>query len=402
MIIDKFISDVIKYIRANESGLYIGSVYENLSRRRFDLSKRDILIKVYEAYKKNINYRGKHTEKEKLALGVLLVGFQQTGILNGEHRRAIVTSMFNNIKIFDKEYFNKIKYFNTVKVGQHYDGSIYQLDNTEYSPGDCINYGIGEYSNIGILDAVMCGVFFDSFKLPVVARRADNQVYMSITPNEIETMRDSIAAAHGKVLNYGLGLGYWAYEVASKSNVESVTIVELNQDIINLFNTYIAPQFEPEVLSKINIIQGDAVEYHRNLADGVYDYCFIDTWFNAYEGMDMYLNFKEQEQKFKNMQVSYWIEEDFLSMLNYLMLLAFIDVSMNNVELSDIAKNKLLLLNSRLFEDSYFSMLFLRSKLFEMITKYMHKSVNSSTFNKISKQLFNLRNTNKILLEILK
>ena len=401
MIIDKFISDVIKYIRANESGLYIGSVYENLSRRRFDLSKRDILIKVYEAYKKNINYRGKHTEKEKLALGVLLVGFQQTGILNGEHRIAIVTSMFNNIKIFDKEYFNKIKYFNTVKVGQHYDGSIYQLDNTEYSPGDCINYGIGEYSNIGILDAVMCGVFFDSFKLPVLARE-DNQVYMSITPNEIETMRDSIAAAHGKVLNYGLGLGYWAYEVASKSNVESVTIVELNQDIINLFNTYIAPQFEPEVLSKINIIQGDAVEYHRNLADGVYDYCFIDTWFNAYEGMDMYLNFKEQEQKFKNMQVSYWIEEDFLSMLNYLMLLAFIDVSMNNVELSDIAKNKLLLLNSRLFEDSYFSMLFLRSKLFEMITKYMHKSVNSSTFNKISKQLFNLRTTNKILLEILK
>ena len=402
MNIDKFISDVTKYIWANESGLYIGSVYENLSRRRFDLSKSDILIKVYEAYRKNINYRGKHTEKEKLALGVLLVGFQQTGILNGEHRRDIVTSMFNNIKIFDKEYFNKIKYFNTVKVGQHYDGSIYQLDNTEYSPGDCINYGIGEYSNIGILDAVMCGVFFDSFKLPVVARRADDQVYMSITPNEIETMRDSIAAAHGKVLNYGLGLGYWAYEVASKHNVESVTIVEINQDIINLFNTYITPQFEPEVLSKINIIQGDAIEYHRNLADGVYDYCFIDTWFDAYEGMDMYLNFKEQEHKFKNMQVSYWVEEDFLSMLNYLMLLAFIDASMNNVELSDIAKNKLLLLNSRLFEDSYFSMLFLRSKLFEMINKYMHKNVNNDTFNKMSKQLFSLRNTNKILLEILK
>lgn len=247
----------------------------------------------------------------------------------------------------------------------------------------------------------MCGVFFDSFKLPVVAR-ADNQVYMSITPNEIETMRDSIAVAHGKVLNYGLGLGYWAYEVASKYNVESVTIVEINQDIINLFNTYIALQFEPEVLSKINIIQGDAIEYHRNLADGVYDYCFIDTWFDAYEGMDMYLNFKEQEHKFKNMRVSYWIEEDFLSMLNYLMLLAFIDASMNNVELSDIAKNKLLLLNSRLFEDSYFSMLFLRSKLFEMISKYMYKNVNNDTFNKMSKQLFSLRNTNKILLEILK
>ena len=225
---------------------------------------------------------------------------------------------------------------------------------------------------------------------------------MSITPNEIETMRDSIAATHGKVLNYGLGLGYWAYEVASKSNVESVTIVELNQDIIDLFNTYIAPQFEHEVLSKINIIQGDAIAYHRNLADGVYDYCFIDTWFNAYEGMDMYLNFKEQEHKFKSMQVSYWIEEDFLSMLNYLMLLAFIDASINNVELDDIAKNKLLLLNSKLFEGSYFSMLFLRSKLFEMITKYMHKSVNNSTFNKISKQLFNLRTTNKRLLEILK
>ena len=89
-------------------------------------------------------------------------------------------------------------------------------------------------------------------------------------------------------------------------------------------------------------------------------------------------------------------------MLNYLILVAFIDTSINNVELSDIAKNKLLLLNSKLLERSYFSMLFLRSKLFEMINKYMLKSVNSSTFNKISKRLFSLRNTSKILLEILK
>ena len=58
---------------------------------------------------------------------------------------------------------------------------------------------------------------------------------MLITPNEIETMKKSISEATGNVLTYGLGLGYYAYMVSMKENVESVTIVEKDKEIIDLF-----------------------------------------------------------------------------------------------------------------------------------------------------------------------
>ena len=73
---------------------------------------------------------------------------------------------------------------------------------------------------------------------------------MSISPNEVFTMDQPIKKAKGKVLTLGCGMGYFAYMVSLKEDVESITIVELEQSVINLFEIYLLPQFENK--DKIN------------------------------------------------------------------------------------------------------------------------------------------------------
>ena len=52
---------------------------------------------------------------------------------------------------------------------------------------------------------------------------------MLVTPNEVETMKEAIEKAHGKVATYGLGLGYFPYMTSMMDSVESVTVVELDE-----------------------------------------------------------------------------------------------------------------------------------------------------------------------------
>lgn len=55
-----------------------------------------------------------------------------------------------------------------------------------------------------------------------------------------------------------------------------MTIIEKETEIIDLFNSYILPQFAHK--DKITVIQADAFEYMSTLDDGQFDYCFADIW----------------------------------------------------------------------------------------------------------------------------
>ena len=137
---------------------------------------------------------------------------------------------------------------------------------------------------------------------------------MTITPNEIETMKEAVDGAIGNVLAFGLGLGYYAYMVSEKENVENVTVVEINEDVIKLFNKYILPQFKHA--EKIKIIKADAFEYAKNyITPGKFDYVFTDLWHDVSDGMDMYLKMKTFEKQSPKTVFSYWIEKSILCYL---------------------------------------------------------------------------------------
>ena len=155
------------------------------------------------------------------------------------------------------------------------------------------------------------GVFDEEFTYPCIFE--DDMCWMSITPNETITMEEDVDKATGDVLTIGLGLGYYAYMVHLKDDVTSVTIVERQPEVIEIFEKYILPQFEhPE---KIKVVNSDAFEYLEQLEDGKFQYCFCDIWQNPSDGLEDYLHTKKIGNRFTETTFAYWIEESFLGSL---------------------------------------------------------------------------------------
>lgn len=150
------------------------------------------------------------------------------------------------------------------------------------------------------------GFFEKEFSYPAVLESGTE--WMLITPNEINTMRAPISGAHGKVLTYGLGLGYFTYMVSEKESVSSVTIVERDKNAISLFRDIILPQMPRK--DKINIICDDAFYFaETRLADSDFDFVFADIWHDPSDGVPAYKRLKATEKYLPSADFSYWIEK---------------------------------------------------------------------------------------------
>lgn len=201
------------------------------------------------------------------------------------------------------------------------------------------------------------GFFRERFAYPAVEQ--DGREWMAVKPSEIETMRAPIEEATGRVVTFGLGLGYFAYMVSEKPDVTSLDIVERSEEAIALFERHILPQFPNK--EKIRIIRSDAFWFlnenmwqdarqeasgqckrsteegqclerqnreGRNTQRGTetanqekmrgrYDYAFIDLWHDTADGLEMYLKAKRIENKLHTAglqtKFAYWVEKSLLS-----------------------------------------------------------------------------------------
>lgn len=152
-----------------------------------------------------------------------------------------------------------------------------------------------------------CIGFFDrAYPFPAVLE--NGREWMTLMPNETNTTKPAIDVSKGKVLTYGLGLGYYAYMASIKPEVESVTVVERSRDVIELFEKYILPQFpDPD---KVNIIESDAFEFAENkMRSGGFDTVFVDIWHDPSDGCDLYLKMKKYEHLLPNATFVYWVED---------------------------------------------------------------------------------------------
>jgi len=158
------------------------------------------------------------------------------------------------------------------------------------------------------------GYFSKEFRFPAVLENGIE--WMTVTPNEIETMKEPIAHSRGKVLTLGLGLGYFAFHAARKDRVESVTVIERDPRVIELFQTHLLPQFVHR--EKIRVIRDDAFAYFERLSPNDFDTVFADLWHDQGDGLSMYLRLRriERERGLKN--VDYWIEPTLLETLRHM------------------------------------------------------------------------------------
>lgn len=156
------------------------------------------------------------------------------------------------------------------------------------------------------------GYFDEPFRYPSVTENGVE--WMTVTPNEVETMREPIARAHGDVLTYGLGLGYFAFHASQKETVGSVTVVERDEALVGLFSDRILPQF-PQA-KKIRIVCADAFAFTEQIMQPKqFDFAFVDLWHDQSDGLPLYLRMKRLEARFPETEFSYWIEPTLLSSL---------------------------------------------------------------------------------------
>ena len=149
------------------------------------------------------------------------------------------------------------------------------------------------------------GFFEQPFAYPALFE--NGRLWMSVTPNEIHTMADPIARASGRVLAFGLGLGYFPFMVAQKPDVVSVTVVEQNPNVIDLFESCMLPQFLHG--DKLHIVCGDAFAFAvAHYPQHAFDFMFTDLWHDVSDGLPMYQRMRALSALAPDAVHTYWIE----------------------------------------------------------------------------------------------
>jgi len=225
-----------------------------------------------------------------------------------DERRLIREYITPSVRILNAEKYRANPYYNTIKIPEVTRGK-WELKKENYPPyRGVICHDMILKDNFSEIPPL--GFFTEKFEFPAVLE--DGNEWMTLTPVDLDTCEDAINRAHGKVVTFGLGLGYYAFMVSEKTEVESVTVVEKSRDVIELFKTYILPQFDhPE---KVKIVNEDAFLYaEHTMPKEKFDIAFVDTWRDASDGAPMYERMKQLEIYSPDTEFMYWIENFLIS-----------------------------------------------------------------------------------------
>lgn len=280
-LVKKELKDFQEIINAKENNIYVAELVNELMTTETkyfdnDINMKTTLIDLISQYDEDYSL---------LKESINLTKLNYDEYINNPYTK--------NIKL------NNIKYKN------------YMIKNDKYLPYELfISNDIEITNTTSFKEITNLGYFTKEF--PYISLYKDNTIWMLITPNEINTMKESINEVNGTVITFGLGLGYFQYMISLKENVKKIYVIEKDKEIINLFKKYILPQFKYK--DKIEIIEMDAnkfisEEYSKYNAN----YYFIDLYHNPIDGLKFFINFKKLEKNIPNTKVLYWLNKSLLS-----------------------------------------------------------------------------------------
>ena len=227
-----------------------------------------------------------------------------------EDRRIYRDYLCRSVRILDAEKYRNDPYYKTVKISDIKDGA-WEFKNEKYPAFRgviCDDMIVDE----DLFEVAPLGFFTEDFEFPAVLENGNE--WMTLTPVDLDTCQEAIKLAEGKVVTFGLGLGYYAFMCAQKPEVSSVTVIEKSPDVIRLFKEHLLPQFPNG--EKIRVIECDAFEYAEHLMPKEeYDLAFVDTWRDASDGAPMLKKMRCLEHLSPSTKFTYWIEEFLKSQL---------------------------------------------------------------------------------------
>lgn len=276
-------------------------IYHLFEVKEINIALADMLMYYFQTFKPMDKAKD---EKEYLQK---MLDVCEVDTNNPENIEIINKQIKPAMKCLDEKMVTEDPYYQNVKLPDiEYQG--YALTHEVYYP-----YQGFSYDEISVLpedfrEVQKIGYFKSRVNYPILTYQ--KKAWMSVSPNEMLTFAEPFKKAHGRTITFGLGMGYFVYIAAKKKEVESVTVVEKDSHIIQLFKQYLLPQFDhPE---KVIIIQEDAYSFIKKNHD--YDYAYADLWHNPIDGLPFYLAFKKSEKNFPHCEFDYWLEPSLLAL----------------------------------------------------------------------------------------
>lgn len=227
-----------------------------------------------------------------------------------DDRRMIREYITPSVRRLDAKRYEENPYYKNIRIPETGDGK-WEFKYESYKPYRGVIAGDMMLLD-GYRELAPLGYFEREFRFPAVLE--DSNEWMTLTPVDLDTCEEAIAEAHGRVVTFGLGLGYYAYMVSEKEDVESITVVERSPEVIDLFKKHILPQFS--YANKVKIVNADAFEYAESVMPSEdFDLAFVDTWRDASDGAPMYRRMKALEHLSPDTKFLYWIENFLISRL---------------------------------------------------------------------------------------
>ncbi|MGL5540380.1 MAG: hypothetical protein ACRDBX_01965 [Erysipelotrichaceae bacterium] len=148
----------------------------------------------------------------------------------------------------------------------------------------------------------------------------DGEVWMIDVPSEANTIDPYAAKAHGDVVTFGLGIGYFIYMAMQNPSVTSITVVERSPEVIKMFQEHLLPQFPTHI--PLYFEQGDAFDYFNDAYLSRFDYAFVDIWRSNEDGFERIEALLEQHlPAFED--VDFWIESSCMELVSGMIFIYF-------------------------------------------------------------------------------
>lgn len=163
---------------------------------------------------------------------------------------------------------------------------------------------LGEFTINYSNDEMFDGYLYDEKEKveegPIELYQGDN-LWMRISPHEIQGCFESVKRAGGKVGVIGLGLGYFTQEVLKKDCVTEVVVYEISEEIIELYIKNFGEN------PKLRIVHGDGFKAKGES----FDFFFVDIYqYNI--SLDVVKHYKLLNEIHKIEEYSFWAVEYFL------------------------------------------------------------------------------------------
>ena len=272
----------------------LAKVQNLLQTNENNIAVSDIFNEYLMEYEKDINkktlnkYQGSEVKRYCQALLYDEFNMKDASLYEQEVIREHAINYIQ--KVDPSSYQNDPYYKNIVLKDKRY--KKWSLHNESYLPYELFPLNDLEVDEDNYFqEKLKFGYMDKEFSFQAVTE--DDVIWMSVIPNEIETMKKGIANAKGNIITFGLGLGYFAYMASLKDDVTSITIVEKDKNVISLFKEFILPQFLHQEKIKI-ILAGFIISFISLISMPLYTFliiiCFILLIFNTYKDFGIDIN----------------------------------------------------------------------------------------------------------------